>query len=72
METQTVEVKVCIHSFLFYKNLVFPAQAEYYYFSESLKIILNKGDEGGSWGARESLFVSKQPTKSAFGEYGYV
>ena len=33
METQTVEVKVCIHSFLFYKNLVFPAQAEYSYFS---------------------------------------
>ena len=28
METQTVEVKVCIHSFLFYKNVVFPAQAE--------------------------------------------
>ena len=33
METQTVEVKVCTHSFLFYKNLVFPAQAEYSYFS---------------------------------------
>ena len=33
METQTVEDKVCIHSFLFYKNLVFPAQAEYSYFS---------------------------------------
>ena len=33
IETQTVEVKVCIHSFLFYKNLVFPAQAEYSYFS---------------------------------------
>ena len=32
-ETQTVEVKVCIHSFLFYKNLVSPAQAEYSYFS---------------------------------------
>ena len=31
METQMVEVKVCIHSFLFYKNLVFPAQAEYYF-----------------------------------------
>ena len=33
METQMVEVKVCIHSFLFYKNLVFLAQAEYFYFS---------------------------------------
>ena len=33
METQTVEVKVCIHSFLFYKNVVFPAQAGYSYFS---------------------------------------
>ena len=33
METQTVEVKVCKHSFLFYKNVVFPAQAEYSYFS---------------------------------------
>ena len=33
MEAQTVEVKVCLHSFLFYKNVVFPAQAEYYYFS---------------------------------------
>ena len=33
METQTAEVKVCAHSFLFYKNLVFPAQAEYSYFS---------------------------------------
>ena len=33
METQTVEVKVCKHSFLFYKNLVFSAQAEYSYFS---------------------------------------
>ena len=28
-----MEVKVCLHSFLFYKNVVFPAQAEYYYFS---------------------------------------
>ena len=33
MEAQTVKVKVCLHSFLFYKNVVFPAQAEYYYFS---------------------------------------
>ena len=33
MEAQMVEVKVCLHSFLFYKNVVFPAQAEYYYFS---------------------------------------
>ena len=33
METQTVKVKVCIHSFLFYKKVVFPAQAEYSYFS---------------------------------------
>ena len=31
METQTVKVKVCIHSILFYKNVVFPAQAEYSY-----------------------------------------
>ena len=28
-----VEVKVCLHYFLFYKNVVFPAQAEYSYFS---------------------------------------
>ena len=37
METQTVEVKVCIHSFLFYKNVVFPAQAEYSYFSADFR-----------------------------------
>ena len=33
MDAQTVEVKVCLHSFLFYKNVVFPAQAEYSYIS---------------------------------------
>ena len=33
MEAQTVEVKVCLHYFLFYKTVVFPAQAEYCYFS---------------------------------------
>ena len=38
METQTVEVKVCIHSFLFYKNVVFPAQAEYSYFSADFRL----------------------------------
>ena len=36
MEAQTVEVKVSLHSFLFYKNVVFPAQAEYSYFSADL------------------------------------
>ena len=42
METQTVEVKVCLHSFLFYKNVAFPAQAEYSYFSADfgLKVFL--------------------------------
>ena len=42
METQTVEVKVCIRSFMIYKNLVFPAQAEYSYFSANfwLKALL--------------------------------
>ena len=42
METQKVEVKVCIHSFLFYKNVVVPAQAEYSYFSADfwLKAVL--------------------------------
>ena len=42
METKTVEVKVCIHSFLFYENVVFLAQAEYSYFSAdfSLKTFL--------------------------------
>ena len=40
METQTVEVEVCIHSFLltFYKNVVFPAQAEYSYFSADFRL----------------------------------
>ena len=38
METQTVEVKVCIHSFLFYKNVVFPAQAEYSYISADFRL----------------------------------
>ena len=28
-----MEVKVCIHSCLFYRNVIFPAQAEYSYFS---------------------------------------
>ena len=39
MEAQTVEVKVCIHSFLFYKNVVFPAHAEYSYFSADFRLI---------------------------------
>ena len=34
-----MEVKVCIHSFLFYKNVVFPAQAEYSYFSADFRLI---------------------------------
>ena len=38
MKTQTVEVKVCIHSFLFYKNVVFPALAEYSYFSADFRL----------------------------------
>ena len=40
METQTVEVKVCIHSFLltFYKNVVFRAQAEHSYFSTDFRL----------------------------------
>ena len=37
METQTVKVKVCIHSFLFYNNF-FPAQAEYSYFSADFRL----------------------------------
>ena len=38
METQTVEVKVCIHSFLSYENVVFSAQAEYSYFSADFRL----------------------------------
>ena len=34
-----MEVKVCIHSFLFYKNVVFPAHAEYSYFSADFRLI---------------------------------
>ena len=34
-----VEVKVCIHSFLFYKNVLFPAQAECSYFSADFRLI---------------------------------
>ena len=34
-----MEVKVCILSFLFYKNVVFPAQAEYSYFSADFWLI---------------------------------
>ena len=42
MEAQMVEVKVCLHYFLFYKNVVFPAQAEYFSADFGLKTLVSR------------------------------